>query len=851
MQPDFLFQGLYSGWLWISLGSVLVAVVLIWTLYRYERKLVPRKVGAMLVTLRLLVLGVLLITLLEPVLSWERQEKRPGRIVVAIDLSESMTTKDTHAATAEKLQWARAVEMIGNNTVDSRLNRWIDDMQRGREPQWVADDETSDPERRKQLIAARQKSVAETNKQIDELTRKDIAMRLLLGTNNPLLEQLEQIADVEIVVFGGDTEPAEKETLEQIAANPPDSVLTTLTDVGQTLNAATSASNVARILGVVMITDGRDNSGGDPVLVATRFGQMSAPIYPLLMGADFRPNDISIGRLEYPETVFKDDKPILKVKLNTSGFHGKEVTVVLVPEDDTAEKLTRTVIPDGHEAEVEFKLDASKVGRHEYSVKAEAMEGETRPDNNEKSFAVSVVDDKVRVMLLEGAARWEFRFIDNALTRDERVDIQQIVFDQPFMGVLNDTFFARKLPLPADADDLENSPFAEPDMIVIGDVSPNDLSEKALQLLEKYVSESGGTLVCVAGKRHFPMSFQSNTLDQLLPVSGLKAVEITDASQTGPPQSRGFHLQLTQDGESESMFQFDLDTAENRSIWANLPGHMWGLLGTAKKGSTVFARAALPNPGEQPNLEAERRDGIIVHQYYGFGQVLWIGMDSTWRWRHLVGDQYHHRFWAQLARWAAENRVSAGNDMVKFGPARTDINEGEDARVITRWKRRFLHDNPNLKAKVEVYREGRRPDTKPFQTMDLKPVDGRPLIRDTTLVGLPAGQYRLKLVVEGGKLGDEAIEAPLYVHEKTSLELSDLSSNRELLTQIADASQGRLYLPHEAQKIPAMFIDPEDAAKLRDEIQLWGQPPYSWIILGCFFALLMSEWVIRKLNGLP
>ncbi len=525
---------------------------------------------------------------------------------------------------------------------------------------------------------------------------------------------------------------------------------------------------------------------------------------------------------------------------------------MLVPEDENEEPITKKVIPDGHEADVEFKLDASEVGRHEYTLKAEAMEGETRPDNNEKKLAVSVVDDKVRVLLLEGAARWEFRFIDNALTRDERVEIKQIVFDQPYMGVLRDTFFPRKLPLPDDPEDIENSPFAEPDMVILGDVAPEKLTPKAIELLEKYVSESGGTLVCLAGKRHFPLRYQSQQLEQMLPVKDLRPVNITAANQADlPPDRRGFHLKLTPDGESEPMLQFDLDGAENRSIWANLPGHSWGLLGTAKTGATVFARPMLPNDAEQPNLEAEREDCVIAHHYYGFGQVVWVGIDSTWRWRHLVGDEYHHRFWAQLGRWAAENRVSAGNDVVKFGPARTDINEGEEARVMTRWRRRFLHDNPNLKAKVEVYREGLRPSRKPVQTVELEVVDGRPMLRDGNVVGLPAGQYRLRLVVEGADVGDEEIEAPLYVHENTSLELSDLSSNRELMTQVSDTSGGRLFLPHEAHKMAEMFRDPEDQANLRDEVELWGQPPYSWIILACFFALLMAEWVIRKLNGLP
>src|SRR5262249_40888804 len=48
----------------------------------------------------------------------------------------------------------------------------------------------------------------------------------------------------------------------------------------------------------------------------------------------------------------------------------------------------------------------------------------------------------------------------------------------------------------------------------------------------------------------------------------------------------------------------------------------------------------------------EREQPLIVRQNYGFGRVLYIALDSTWRWRYKVGDQHHHRFWGQVIHWA-------------------------------------------------------------------------------------------------------------------------------------------------------------------------------------------------------
>jgi len=236
-----------------------------------------------------------------------------------------------------------------------------------------------------------------------------------------------------------------------------------------------------------------------------------------------------------------------------------------------------------------------------------------------------------------------------------------------------------------------------------------------------------------------------------------------------------------------------------------------------------------------------------VQQHYGSGQVLWIGIDSTWRWRHLVGDKYHHRFWGQVGRWAADNKATAGNEFVKFGPERTDVEVGQDAIIRARWTRAFLRRFPKLKAKAKIFRTGDKHPTKPFATLPLVPAETRPLVHEARAVSLPAGDYHIKLVVHKADLGPDEISAQLYVNEQPTLELSDLSSNRELLTQLADASHGELFYPDELQKLSERFQNPQLSTTIHQEIALWDH----WLILLLFFGLLTAEWVIRKLNGLP
>ena len=86
-----LWQGFGATW-WLLFWSlaIVASIVLIVMLMRYERRLVPKRVGNTLLVLRLMVLGLLFLTLLQPVLAWTLDREHAGRIVVAVDLSESM-----------------------------------------------------------------------------------------------------------------------------------------------------------------------------------------------------------------------------------------------------------------------------------------------------------------------------------------------------------------------------------------------------------------------------------------------------------------------------------------------------------------------------------------------------------------------------------------------------------------------------------------------------------------------------------------------------------------------------------------------------------------------------------------
>ena len=396
--------------------------------------------------------------------------------------------------------------------------------------------------------------------------------------------------------------------------------------------------------------------------------------------------------------------------------------------------------------------------------------------------------------------------------------------------------------MPGEPSDNAVTPFTDRDLVIIGDVSPQQVTDVIWQQILKFVSE-GGTLVLSAGKRYLPLEHRSPALEQLLPITKPTAFAISDANPQANRQ--GLPIQLTADGEQQPMLQFAPDLAQNVALWKSLPGPMWAMLGNAKPGATVWATTMVPAGGAE-GLAADRKLGIMLHQYVGSGQVVWLGTDATWRWRYRVGDRYHHRFWGQMARWAAANKMSAGAEFVRFGVEKTDLEAGQSATIRARWTHLFLSKFPQMKARADVFRK-QDPDGQPFTSIELIPIKGQPLQSEGHSVPLPAGEYQVRLAANQAELGDKRIETTFIVHDKPNLELADVSVSRDQLMQIAETSGGRLFFPDQIRELPSLFKKVNETTTEYHEFTLWDRWP--WLAL--LFTLMTAEWVIRKYHGLP
>jgi hypothetical protein len=310
----------------------------------------------------------------------------------------------------------------------------------------------------------------------------------------------------------------------------------------------------------------------------------------------------------------------------------------------------------------------------------------------------------------------------------------------------------------------------------------------------------------------------------------------------------GFAIQPTEEGRNAWFLQLGDTPTENREAWAGFPRHYWSIVGEAKPAAEVLARTGVEG------------EPCIVRQNYGFGRVLFVGIDSTWRWRFKIGDHYHHRFWGQVAQWAASDRLLPASNAagtIKFGTREPSFRAGQEIELVVRTSEVVKKPSLPPGARIIQLPEAPMQPEKIVIAVPLAPPDGRTREWTGKARPLPPGKYAVELDVPDwladlqGSPGPDGRAMPLRstfeVLPPEQEELVVVSANDPLLQDMASTSGGELYrletLPQlidRLQRSPAM-------------VEHRTERPFrkSWWMLGLLVGLLSCEWAVRKWSGLP
>ncbi|MCK4849741.1 MAG: VWA domain-containing protein [Phycisphaerae bacterium] len=656
------------------------------------------------------------------------------------------------------------------------------------------------------------------------MTRIERVAALLDQAQNSWLEDISQQARVSCYRFDSSVWQEETSDWRKLLLTG-DTLTKFATDLTGALGEALKSSG-GTTQAVVLLTDGAHNIGDDPrKMLASMSG---LPVYIVPIGNTRPVRDVILHHIKAPRSVFENDHLVIEATVDAHQCAGEELEIELFQKGQVIDSRKMTVPTDSFAQRVIFTRKAEKIGRLEFSLKVTELPDEKVSQNNEAKVSVDVIEGTINVLLAEEFPRWEFRYLYNLFDRDERIVMNSILFEPARHG--GRVVRGERLPSSLEA-------WSRYRVAILGDLSPGRLGPIQQDLLEQYVSRRGGTLIVLAGKNAMPAAYMDSPFGQMIPV---------ERHSQRQDFSRGMGLFLTAQGRSTAALKLSDDPLAAARIWSQMGRRIYALseYSSPKPTSRVLIAAV---PLARTQSPERKRSAFLCWQYYGRGRVVYISAPVTYQLRMRKGDRYHHKFWAQLLRWAVAREMGGGSKTVHLSTDKTRYEHEETVEVVVEFN--TLHGEPVSGASARVLA---RDDQSIVASVDLvedEDVAGR---YHASLEGLPSGL--LSIQVEGATvqslLASEAygqvVETSIDIDLEKTLELRNTRCNLSLLNQIAESTAGQV-IPPTALKtvISGLDLSPKVSHTVSQQ-PLWAKWTYLWLFLG----LLTSEWIIRKLFGL-
>ena len=621
------------------------------------------------------------------------------------------------------------------------------------------------------------------------------------------------------------------------------------TRIGAALAYAREELQGVPLSGILVVSDGGDNTDqaiGDALLPLRA---ASVPVFTVGVGDEEMEADVQASRVDVPETALAGTSMVVNVMVDARGFAGRTVPIVV---EDVGRIVTteEVILPrDGQPLVAPVAITLETPGARELVFRIPGQPGERVIENNVLHSVVQVRDRTEKILYFEGEPRHEVAFMLRAVRTDENL---QVVLLQ---RTAENKFFRRNLDDPLEL--VEGFPTTREDLyryraLVLGSIEASFFTHDQLDMMADYVSERGGTLLMLGGRRALAEGgYKGTPLEDVLPVV------LAEPTGATPTERLAFvKVAPTPGGANHPITRIDGTVEQSAARWDSLPAvSTTNLITELKPGATELLRGTVvQSPGARlPGVEGaaaedtglERTGGgadrvVMAFQRYGRGRSMALAVQDTWLWQmdHTVPleDQSHENFWRQLLRWL----VAETPDAVEAAPVQVSVEAGEpvtlEADVVDAG---FVEVNgAAVNARVTLPTGETRDLPMEWSVSE----DGR-YTADFT----PDMDGIFEVSVDAGRdtVTFGTAETSVRVAPGTD-EFRDPRQRRSLMERIAEETGGRYYTPETAANLPEDLRFTGGGVTVTEERDLWDMPILFFLLAG----LLGGEWAYRRKRGL-
>ena len=578
--------------------------------------------------------------------------------------------------------------------------------------------------------------------------------------------------------------------------------------------------------GLVVISDGADNSGEALAESLLPLQAANVPVYTVGLGEETLSPDVQVSRVEIPRTVLKGTSLVVDVIVSHWGYSGRTVPLVVEDGGQLMASEDVTLERDGEPVVARVRLEAAESGPRLLQFRVPVQDGERVARNNVREVLVEVVDESEKILYFEGEPRWEVKFVRRAVSDDENL---QVV-------VLQRTAESKFLRL--DVDDAEELAAGFPKTreelfryraLILGSVEASFFTHDQLDMIEDFVSQRGGGLLVLGGRNSFREGgYVGTPLEQALPVL------LDDDLSDGRPFFSELHVSPTRTGLTHPATLLGQDGGDPvRELWESLPPvTSLNPITRLKPGATGLLTGG---------SEADRTTQVVLaYHRYGRGKVIVLPIQDSWIWQmHAdidLEDQTHETFWRQLLRWLSDgvpHRVDARSEREVVEPGQP---VGISAEVSDA---AYLEVNDGNVVATVFSPSG---DTLTVPLEWAVDEDGR---YDASFNTAEPGLY--EVAVAASRATDTLGTSRTFVHAAPSDdEYFDANMRGTTLRRVAEETGGMFYVPDNVASLPEDISLTGAGVTLTEERDLWDMPVLLILLLG----LMAAEWGYRRKRSL-
>lgn len=648
-------------------------------------------------------------------------------------------------------------------------------------------------------------------------TRMD---RVTQWLHSPALEAARK--DFDVRLFGFDQSPIEAAASENLKFDGDHS------NISDSVTRMTEHFRGQPLAGILLLSDGLERAdtthpAASPQPSADATTAPRVPVFTFELETPFKPKHqakrVSLANLDYPPRVVTGWDTEVRAGIAAKGMSGQTLTAELWREGQKFSEQAVAFNEDEQTRQVAFPISQPVPGTVHYELRIPDPAADK--DARINPFVIEAMEPGNRVLYLQNALGFDFKFLRKAIVTDRNLQLNAFVRWSDGRLVNLATTGGK-----APALDLSPQALANTAVVILGDLAPDALSPEYCRALRDFVDHGGG-LVLLGG----PHSLSSSGLAQSA-LGPLIPVKLPADYREG-----NFPMKITDTGLHHPVFGPLFTTIED------FPPLL------------TFNCAPSVMPTAEVLVETQvngRPCPAIVSMRYGQGRVVVVLSDTLWRWRLAAKGWSAQRspydtFWAQLMDWLIPKELEKqDSNRLELFCERSNYHTGEapEVRAILRTA------SAAAKAPETLALQVRTPDEKVLEytlrAAQLTGRDGRKVAGyRVTVEPNVAGVFRAKASasVNGATLEGET----RFVVTQPATELTGKPIDRNVLKRIAQAAGGQYYpLGQWDNWRRDLHVTEQHSSKLELRDQ-WNHP----LLLGFLLLMLAADWATRKFWNLP